>query len=250
MEKELQHKFFNYQAQPPADAWNKINLALDEEASKPFTERLFDYKQNPSPFIWENIAVSLDEDGQRTIPLGKRFSKSVRYGMAAASLIAVAVLITLLINKNSISEDASLSTTHSSTVVPATQEPQKENQIVVAEKATNGTDDFDPPQDYSKVSPIRIKKTTPSFNRGNQIVARNVSKVEIDMPERYIIYASSSGDAFRISKKLFDLFACSDVDLKCREDIELMQQQVASPNVMAATDFSGLLDLLQSINHQ
>jgi hypothetical protein len=46
------------------------------------------------------------------------------------------------------------------------------------------------------------------------------------------------------------LFACSDVNEKCRENIELMQQQMASPSIMASADFSGLLDLLQSINNK
>jgi hypothetical protein len=248
MENRLQHKLFNYQAQPPVGVWNKINVVLDEEASKPFSERLANYEQYPAPFLWDNIVASLDENDQKVIPLKLRFSKPLRYSTAAACLIAVAVLITLLINKKSVSNEAGLITRQPSTTVIAA--PQKEDQNINGENSGGNINRANRTQEQSKISPIRIKKAISSFKRSNYVLANTFPKVEIDMPERYIIYASSSGDAFRISKKLFDLFACSDVNEKCRENIELMQQQVASPGIMTATDFSGLLDLLQSINNQ
>jgi hypothetical protein len=248
MEKELQHKLFNYRAQPPANVWDKINVVLDDEASKPFPERLASYEQDPPPFLWDNIAASLDESEQRTIPLKQRLSKPLRYSAAAACLIAAAVLTTLLINKNSVSNDAGLNTTQPATTIIAT--PQKEHEDIADEKSDDNSDSDIRVQAHTKTSPIRIKNAPSTFKRGNYVVANNFPKPETDMPERYIIYATSSGDAFRISKKLFDLFACSDVNEKCRENIELMQQQVASPSIMASADFSGLLDLLQSINNK
>ena len=248
MEKELQHKLFNYQAPPPVGVWDKINVVLEEEASKPFPERLSNYEEAPPPFIWDNVAASLDESKHRAIPLRQRFSKPLRYSTAAACLIAVSMLIALLINKNSVSNDAGLTTMQLPKTVTAT--PQKEYQNIAGEKSDNNISSANHVQDQIKISPIRIKNTSPTFKRGSYVVANNSPKVEIDMPERYIIYASSSGDAFRISKKLFDLFACSDVNEKCRENIELMQQHVAAPGIMSSADFSGLLDLLQNINNQ
>ena len=251
MEKELQHKLFNYQAEPPASIWDKINVVLDREADKPFPERLAKYEEDPPPFIWDNVAASLDEIEQKTIPLRQRFSKPLRYSAAAACLIAVAVLITLLINKNSVSADTSLTTVSPSTTVPASEGAKTENQSNAGGDTNDNSNSINHAKNQNnKISPIRVKNTTPSFKRSNYVVAHNLPTAVTDMPQRYIIYASSSGDAFRISKKLFDLFACSDVDEKCRENIELMQQQAASPNIMASADFSGLLDLLQSINNQ
>lgn len=251
MEKELQHKLFNYEALPPAGAWDKINVVLDEEASKPFPQRLTNYEHDPPPFLWDNIAASLNENEQRTIPFKQRFSKPLRYSAAAACLIAVTVIITLLINKNSVSADASLTSISPSKAVPVTEESKTEDQNIAGNENNDNPIGVNHTEDKNKrISPIRIKNSTPAFNRGNYVVANNSPKVEIDIPERYIIYASSSGDAFRISKKLFDLFACSDVNEKCRENIELMQQQVAAAGIMSSADFSGLLDLLQNINNQ
>ena len=71
-----------------------------------------------------------------------------------------------------------------------------------------------------------------------------------DLLDRYIIFSKTPGEAFRLSKKLFDLFACSDDDENCKHNIQVMQQKLATSSVMAATDFPGVLDLLQNIENQ
>ena len=161
------------------------------------------------------------------------------------------MLISLLVNKNSISSEAGLTTVPPANTASSPGQFNPEEQNMASGKTSDNLGSANRIENQNnKISPIRIKNTTPSFKRSNYVVAHNLPTTVTDMHQRYIIYASSSGDAFRISKKLFDLFACSDVDEKCRENIQLMQQQAASPNIMASADFSGLLDLLQSINNQ
>jgi hypothetical protein len=249
MDKGLQHKLLNYQALPSGNVWEKINVALDEDVDKTFSERLGNYEQNPPAFIWDNVAASLDKKSGKLIPFIQRFSKPLRYSTAVACLIAVAVLVTLLVNKRSISNDTNFPGVQSSLSVPVKPKQERNSENIVEEKDVNDSRLVSRNQNYNKVAPIRIKRAGTSFKRSNYVVENNSPGFQTDIPERYIIYATSSGDVFRISKKLFDLFACSDVNEKCRENIELMQQQVASSTIMATADFSGLLDLLQNINN-
>ena len=160
-----------------------------------------EYEEDPPPFIWDNVAASLDEIEHKTIPLTRRFSKPLRYSAAAACLIAVAVLITLLINKNSVSADARLTTVSPPATVPASEGPKTEDQSNAGGDSNDNSDSISHAKNQNdKISPIRIKNTTPSFKRSNYVVAHNLPTTVTDMHQRYIIYASSSGDAFRISK--------------------------------------------------
>jgi hypothetical protein len=75
----------------------------------------------------------------------------------------------------------------------------------------------------------------------------------IEEPEymnRYIIFSEAPGEAFRLSKKLFDLFACSDYNKTCKENIEAVQQKMLDPSIMASADFSSVMDALQIMNNQ
>ena len=107
MSNHLQHKLFNYHAQPRAEVWEKIVVALDDKSEKPFPERLINYELEPPPFIWDNIAAALYEEAP-VIPLKKRFSKPIRYGAVAASLLLAALLINLLLTQKSVSSEGDI----------------------------------------------------------------------------------------------------------------------------------------------
>ena len=53
-----------------------------------------------------------------------------------------------------------------------------------------------------------------------------------------------------LSKKLLNLFICSEVNEYCKLNIEMVKGRMASPSVLASADFPGVLELLQSMNNQ
>ncbi len=257
MSKQLQHKLFHYHTLPPADVWNKINLALDEKSDQQFSERLFQYEVTAPTFMWDIIAVSLNEKETQVTRLTKRFVKPLRYSAAAAALIGIAVLVSLLINKKSVSEEVALSPVIkqkiSSPVSSATKEKQADS--FIENSGNNKSSDIV----YSNNKKTFIRKALPLYTHSavtalneltDHVVTHNYPIATSTVLDRYIIFSKSSGDAFRLSRKLYHLFACSDTDENCKENIEAMQQRMADPTLMASADFSGILDLIRNMNIQ
>jgi hypothetical protein len=91
------------------------------------------------------------------------------------------------------------------------------------------------------------KKSNP---RLKQVIANNYTIVNSDFLDRYTIFSKTTGEALKISKKLFNLFLCSEKNEFCKLNIEMVQGQLASPSVLASADFSGVMDLLQSMNNR
>ena len=255
MSNHLQHKLFNYHAQPRAEVWEKISVALDDESERPFPERLINYELEPPPFIWDNIAASLIEEEVPVIPFKKRFSKPIRYGAVAASLLFAALLINLLLTKKSMSgEGAITSANHSAPILqPSRKTLEDANNINLADG--NETTSAFTHTNREGDMPIRItalrsnnKKVNPRFN---QVVANNNnSAAEFELLDRYSIFSKNTGEAFKVSKKLLNLFICSEVNEYCKLNIEMVKGRMASSSVLASTDFPGVLELLQSMNNQ
>lgn len=62
MNDSFPHKLYNYTAEPPASAWEKIALALDEShLTNTFTATLQNAVANPPASAWASIAASLEE---------------------------------------------------------------------------------------------------------------------------------------------------------------------------------------------
>lgn len=253
MNDHLQHKLYNYQVQPPSQVWDKITVAL-QETEKPLSERLVTYELEAPAYVWDNISAVLDEEKPPVIPFRKRIAKPLRYSTAAASLIAIAVLVSLLINKKSVSEvtinpPAKLNTT--SVISPTiSDEPPvvfRNNGVEAANKIVAS----------NKKNASRKVVYTPSTSgyreaegRSTYVLPHNYPIEKSDLLDRYILFSKTPGEAFRVSKKLFDLFACSDNDENCRHNIEVMQQKAATSSLVASADFSGIIDLLQNIENQ
>lgn len=255
MSNHLQHKLFNYHAQPRAEVWEKIVVALDDESEKPFPERLINYELEPPPFIWDNIAAALYEEAP-VIPLKKRFSKPIRYGAVAASLLFAALLINLLLTQKSVSSEGDII----SGIKPNSSVPQPSQKALETFNSSNYLEGNEAASAFPHTNgeeniPIRIitlrsnnKKVNPRFN---QVVANNNnSAVEFEFLNRYSIFSKNTGEAFRVSKKLFNLFLCSEVNEYCKLNIEMVKGRMASPSVLASADFPGVLELLQSMNNQ
>lgn len=257
MSKQLQHKLFHYHAQPQADVWDKINVALDENSNHQFPEKLFQYEITPPPFIWESISVVLNKNETPAALFRKRLIKPFRYIAAAAALIGIAVLVSLLINKKSVLEEVTLSPVIkqniSSPIIPANTE--KRTNSFIENSGHNKSNELV----FTNTRKGFIKKALPLYAHSpvialqeltDHVVTHNYPIETSTRLDRYIIFSKSSGDAFRLSRKLYHLFACSDTDKNCKENIEAMQHKMADPALMASADFSGILDLIRNMNTQ
>lgn len=59
---DLQHRLYHYEVNPPATAWDKIAVALDEShLSDPFRSKIYDAEVTPPAGAWQAIAAGLDE---------------------------------------------------------------------------------------------------------------------------------------------------------------------------------------------
>jgi hypothetical protein len=252
----VQHKLFQFETQPPAKMWDRIERALEVEEEPGLSEKLLNYKTTPPAHMWEKIETGLPKNEATVIPFRRRFSKVFRYGSAAAVLIVAAFLF---ISKKHTDESFTNTANVGQQGTPALKQNALEipNDLagansVQAEEATptveaSGEKNFHPrsPDSLPRKSAIASFKHTDEI-----IIPKNIPVVKSDMPERYIVFSKASGEAVRLSKKLFDLFACADDTENCRENIEFAQQQMASPEAAASADFGGVLELLQNMNHQ
>ena len=256
MSKQLQHKLLNYNAQPPAQVWDKISIELDNSKEAIFSERMAHYELTPPPLIWDKITVALNESKTPVLSIRNRFSRPLKYSSAAVGLIAMAVLVSLLINKKSVSEVAITPEIKQNIVSPVTPTiTEKQSQVSFEspdkDKSKSLVDNADIERPATKILPLH---TYSSYSALKKRVARVIdNNYPIEEPEymnRYIIFSEGPGEALRLSKKLFDLFACSDYDKTCKENIEAVQQKMLDPSIMASADFSGVMDALQIMNNQ
>lgn len=254
MSQQLQNKLFNYYALPPLDVWDKITVILDEEVEPDFSDRLANYHVIPPVFIWDNIAASLDENKSPVLPFTKRYEKPLRYGSVAASLLFAVILINLLIAKKSVSGDgAIISEINQSISAPQASKktigPSKNLNEVAANKSENFIYTKREGENPVKVLPLRSGKRN-SNARFTRVLTRNEPIVNYELLDRYSIFSNTSGGVLKVSKKLFNLFLCSERNEYCKLNIAMVQGRVASPSVLASADFSGVLDLLQTVNNQ
>lgn len=253
MSEELQNKLYNFYAQPSEGLWNKIDAALEEDSEKRLSQKLMNYQTAPPSLAWDNIAAALGK--AQVIPLRKRFATPLKYSSAAAILIAVSMILNLLFNKESVSEPVGVPTIQQST----TPFPPS----LVIEQPGNKPPSHTEISSDEPLFPVknkrRLGKTLPLQTdiaisklqeRTSQVVDHHYQIVEPESLDRYVIFSKASGEAFRLSKKMFHFFTCSDYDENCKQNIESIQQRMADPSVMAAGDFPAVLALLQNMNNQ
>ena len=255
MSEQLRKKLFDYHAQPPASAWDKINVILDENSEHQLSNKLLQYEVNPPAVVWDSISASLNEKEKPVVPFKIRYLKPLNYATVAAALIGIVVFASLLVNKKSVSEDVTLSPVINQDIAAPALPADTEKQINTFIEGDGNSNSHG--MVYANIKKASHKKALPLYAQSsiaplteltNQVVQHNYPIETSTFLDRYIIFSKSSGDAFRLSKKLYHLFNCSDTDENCKENIEAIQQRMADPALMASADFSGVLDLIKNMN--
>jgi hypothetical protein len=256
MNEQLKNKLYNYHAQPPIEVWNKIDSALEEDTEKRLSEKIINYQTAPPPFAWQNIVAFLGEMETPVVPFRKRFARPIKYSSAAAILIAILMVANLFINKEPASEsDAAPTVKQSTTTFLPQLEIEKKGDQPSKNMVSTGDEQIaylvSNKRKLNRRVPLQIDLSISTLKeRTSQVVDHNYEIVEPEYLDRYIIFSKASGEAFRLSKKMFDLFACPDNDEDCKQNLESIQQRMADPSIMAAGDFTAVLALLQNMNTQ
>ncbi len=255
---DLKNKLLNFQSQPPEGLWNKIINTLEDDTDYLFTEKMYHYEMAPPPEIWSKVTNALDEGLTPIVPFTQRYSRVLKYSGAIAVLMTGIILVGLFINKSAVSNEISLKQTPtgnsktpttpntSSGINSGNENNSTENSGYSFNKNRNDI--------AARNSPISLLPVTKSSSllkiRGSMVVAHNKPVVQSEVVDRYIVFSKATGEAVKLSKKLFSLFACSDDDANCKQNIENVQQKMASPAMMASADFTGVLEVLQSMDNQ
>lgn len=225
MKNELQNKLADYEAAPPPHVWAEIEGALDNQAA-PHATLLYQFEQVPPPHVWNKIEQGLEEKNENAAPVRKIHVS--RLAAAAAILILVASAITFFIGRQKESGDVA--------IVTSPGEREK----------TSGTS-----ADISQ--PTEKNETTSTTGQG-MATAKTRAEVKKDrIPSgRYMTIADEEGKKIRLSKKVASVFDCADnlasvKGVRCKENIESLQQKMSASLLSPSGDFSGLMDMIKSL---
>ena len=69
---------------------------------------------------------------------------------------------------------------------------------------------------------------------------------------RYVTIADDDGKKVRVSKKAYNVLNCAENraalnNVRCKENIEAMQQKMSASLLSSSGDFAGLIDMIKSL---
>jgi len=263
----IRDKMYNYQATPPASAWDAIAAALEEPGpADQYPARLHDLEVTPPAGIWELISSSLDpveisRPATRTLPV------FLRYAAAAAVIAAVAFTVfRLTINKpgkNGMSSNIPAMKDSGSNENNAAKTPAGDN------SAKTLPADDDRALEQSKKMMAKLDRTPRSRNNKAAAIAASVYpesgenftapefayEDEVpDMAERYVMLMTPDGNFIRMSKKWSSLLCCvsgEEQDADCKDQLKKWQQKIAaSPVTQSPGNFLDILSLVNSLDDE
>lgn len=224
MSSQLQNKLLNYEVSPSPGVWNKIAEAI-YYTSPALSKKLSSYEETPPTFVWGKISAALEKPATKAtkvVPFFTRYKMPLKYSGTAAIFIVTAIVITLLASKQTKSElPIDNAANYSSGDTNKTDEiKRKKNQAIYNSK-------------FNSASKKIISNET------NEIVAGT------SRSNKYVIAYDNDGNLVRLSKKIYNSFACSANNITCKERLKKLRKKFAFSAV--TSDFAGVLQLLKSL---
>jgi hypothetical protein len=256
MNAAFKNRLLNFQCSPSQNIWKNITNSLDGDTDYLFTEKMYHYQTTPQLQVWDKISKELDEGITPVIPIRRRYYHALKF-TGIAVLIAGVILAAFFVSNDSTRPEAL--TAKKQPPVIRTQSPQKtfspldsEDETIIKKRADVGLNE-NRNNRIARSAPIAslVVSKPPSLlkTRGSMIVASNTPLVQSEFVDRYIVFSKATGEAVKLSKKLFSLFACYDEDQNCKRNIEKVQSKMASPAMMASADFTSVLEVLQTMEN-
>ena len=232
MSSQQPHKLLQFEAKPPTEMWAAIEAELDQRTTLPTLEKLATFEAAPPAHVWRQIERSM-----ASIPAPEKVVSFKKYGWvryAAAAVILMAVAFTVI-----------------------TFGLQKEDKKLATQQGSNNTTAG--PSDKTAVNTNKVNKdqgvTQPASPLSNTQSTRETedTKKKTTTPfKRYMTVAMDNGETVRLSKKVLPVFECADnatasIRKRCKENIENLQQKMASSLASPTTDFAGLIDMIKTL---
>jgi hypothetical protein len=233
---QLKYKLLHFQQKPPANMWDEIDAALDDQQST-LSKKLYNYKEVPQVKNWEKIEEELNKVSKEKTIVTPFFGKlNYKLLTAAVLIIAVSIIAFLIVNdQSSTPENDVVSITPKSETSSPAEVPFNSDDVAITET----------PSTPSKKNNDGTASNVP---RQNQSADKKATLNDA----RYTTLADDDGKLVRLSKKIFPVFDCAEnstafLRKRCQENIESLQKQMASSIVSPAADFAGLLDMLKKL---
>jgi hypothetical protein len=251
MSDNLKNKLLNYEAEPPATAWNGIAAALDEQPE--YAQKLHRFEVSPPPAVWDAIVQQLPAAPSNVVPF--HATKLFKYALAAAILIAIAAS-SVIFFRNSTDSDLANGTvqpttdsnrnTQPSASFPnvSTQATNPDADVLTANEANTTKNIYE--NAVVQFSPrVRIAKSR-FITQGITVVPEEKSGINTELPSRYMIATTATGDVVRLPKKAYSDYACANVyaNYRCKEKIASIQSKMAAS---VAVDFTDVMNLLEDL---
>lgn len=257
MHKIVHDKLFNYEAQPSLNLWDKIACSLDSDSEHSLAEKMSQYEAIPPGTTWNNIMAELNRDN-KSVPFGRKYVV-LKYVSAAAFLIGCVVLMVLFSSRKQDDNEVSITNQKGNLL----KSSDRKNALV----STNNNERNNLEDETitgSIISSLHARKSSSarlyslpprhhSASIRNKLSTKSLTKkplVSSELLDRYIVFSKATGEAVKLSKKLFGLFACSEKDISCKQNIASVQQKMASSTMMASADFTAVLEALQTMNKE
>lgn len=256
----LKNKFNNWEPTPPLNAWANISDALDKDEEYILLQKMRPYSAQPSLSIWESIAEELEEEKHTpVVPINKNYKKLFAYSGIAAAVLVIVFLTSLLFNQQRVSKkfatQAVVNPQENITANnPATADTSKNYSL--AYESQNSTPNITRTNNLYKrasysnkpeVEAISTIQPTPANNL-DVVIRQTDNDIDYSYLDRYIVNATNSGEAVKLSKKVYSTFACSQYinEELCKQKIAYLQQKAALSAMTASADFAGVLEIISN----
>ncbi|HJW17876.1 MAG TPA: hypothetical protein VJ499_12180 [Flavisolibacter sp.] len=258
MSTALQNKLLQYAPEPPAKTWEAIAKALDEAPiTSDFAQSLYQYEETPPVSAWSRISTELDNSSPaKVIPFYKRNRRALQYVAAAVILFAFVLGAGLLVNRSARPE---LNHTNAAVNIPVDTESKRSlpgnNAAVAVEQApVSSFQNHEPIAAIHRESRNITNRIRSHMQLGNVLLAANFIPKTAERKQtvsrdpsldKYMVYSDNDGNAMKLPKKLFDFITCVREDMLCKEQMQQLQEKLASTSLN--TDFTGVLEILNNL---
>ena len=273
MNSTLQNKILNYEVDPPAGAWKKIEEALDEsELAQEFPSMLYGAEVIPPVSVWKKIVASLDAGLEETIPDRRRIFPLYKYAAAAVVIGFLAWGGIRLLNNGSGNKemvkqevtmpenDKQAPMINPGNSIPVENISSAENNVST-EEARNDAALEASKKTFAKLDlPVksRIKEIASGFSFASSPETANMRGImtpnEINPGNssgRYFTLMTPEGNIIRMSKKLTDMVCCvsgEDENDACKDQIKKWREMIiCSPACHSTGSFMDMLDMVEAL---
>lgn len=275
MSDQLRHRFQQWEAIPPPEAWSAISIALkDMHAEQQLLDRLQEFEELPPIENWTSIREKLQPSKRQkapVIPMQPLYPYLIRYGSVAVLIGLVAWFFTAnpfwqntpanTVTVNNPGEPAKNKKLSHPAILTAITGNQAAKADILAEQLTEPGNDL--PARDPKYARVHLVETThlskTPYNRQHAADhAPILSQQELPVQQRnhrYIIIYSASGEPIRLSAKFAPLYyamiqeaennSTNTATSLLRQLQDQMSQRPYIPDPNNHFDMIRLVDLLQ-----